>query len=294
MRKAFEVAGHQFTVSLPDGSGLWDLMGQYAPFACGDDGRAVFGLTLSDSLPDGECSCVYDPGPEPGETVVRLFRQGGDWVVEMTPDIGIPVCAKLWMSADCSEGRLVMLTDRPSLMLFAVNNSLMLQYAFRTAGLGVLEMHASVIRCGGKGYLFLARSGTGKRTHSQLWLKNIPGSFLLNDDNPVVAVGKDGAARVYGSPWSGKTPCYINESCPVGAFVQIRRCHGNRITPLSAVETYALIYSSSSGFKADRTMSDALHETMAKVVERTPGYVLDCRPDDEAALVCAAAVMGDR
>ena len=34
--------------------------------------------------------------------------------------------------------------------------------------------------------LFQGKSGTGKSTHSGLWLKHIPGCELLNDDNPIV------------------------------------------------------------------------------------------------------------
>lgn len=47
-----------------------------------------------------------------------------------------------------------------------------------------LSIHASAVVSDGKAYLFLGKSGTGKSTHARLWLKNIPGSHLLNDDNP--------------------------------------------------------------------------------------------------------------
>ena len=111
---------------------------------------------------------------------------------------------KLWANSDFTLSKLLIAC--PSESLFAINNALMLQYAFRTAGMNTLEMHASVIENGGKGYLFLAKSGTGKSTHSKMWLRNIPDSHLLNDDNPIVRVLEDGSVRVYGSPWSGKTP----------------------------------------------------------------------------------------
>lgn len=37
----------------------------------------------------------------------------------------------------------------------------------------------------------------------------------MNDDNPVVRV-IDGEAMIYGSPWSGKTPCYRQVKAPLG------------------------------------------------------------------------------
>ena len=137
----------------------------------------------------------------------------------------------------------------------------------------------------------MARSGTGKSTHSSLWLEHVPGTELMNDDNPVVRVWPDGRVIAYGSPWSGKTPCYRNVEAPVGAFVRIRRCPENKITPLSLLESYALVYSSSSGFKADRSIADGLHASIEKAVTTVPCYVLDCRPDKEAAMVSSSELL---
>ncbi len=53
--------------------------------------------------------------------------------------------------------------------------------------------------------MFLGESGTGKSTHSRMWLENIEGSTLLNDDAPAVRISADGTTA-YGTPWSGKTP----------------------------------------------------------------------------------------
>lgn len=69
-------------------------------------------------------------------------------------------------------------------------------------------MHASVVATEtGKGYLFLGKSGTGKSTHTGLWLQQFSDCHLLNDDNPIVHVDSLGKqATVFGSPWSGKNP----------------------------------------------------------------------------------------
>ena len=129
--------------------------------------------------------------------------------------------------------------------------------------------------------MFLGKSGTGKSTHSSLWLKYLEGSELLNDDNPILRVGEDGVARVYGSPWSGKTPCYKNDSVPVGAIV--RQYPENRIARNSIVEAYAAVYPSCSGFRAVKEMADGMHSTIEKVVLSVPCYTLDCLPDEAAA-----------
>ncbi|MBR0532796.1 MAG: hypothetical protein IJJ96_09320, partial [Bacteroidales bacterium] len=176
--------------------------------------------------------------------------------------------------------------------VFCVNNALMLMYAFRTAGLDTIEIHASCTVCEGKGFLFLGKSGTGKSTHSRLWLKNVPGAWLLNDDNPVIRI-MDGVPRVYGTPWSGKTPCYINDDYPVGAVVRINRAPHDAIHRMGLVEGFASLYSSSSGLRALKPIADGLFNTVSSVVQKVPCYMMDCLPDDEAALVCSKEVLGN-
>ena len=163
----------------------------------------------------------------------------------------------------------------------------MVLFAFATATLGTLEMHASVVANSGKAYLFLAKSGTGKSTHSRLWLENVPGTELVNDDNPVMRVSQDGKVTVYGSPWSGKTPCYRNVSFPAGALVRIRRAPENRIERLPLVQAYASLSASCSGFRAEKSIADGLHATVASVVGSVPCFVLDCLPDAQAAIICS-------
>ena len=59
----------------------------------------------------------------------------------------------------------------------------------------------------------------------------------------------DGTARVYGSPWSGKTPCYKNMEVPAGAVVRIRQAPYNKIERLSGIQAYASLMASASSFR---------------------------------------------
>jgi hypothetical protein len=142
----------------------------------------------------------------------------------------------------------------------------------------------------GKGYLFLGKSGTGKSTHSQLWINNIEGCELLNDDNPVLRFDENGKTRVYGSPWSGKTPCYRNLDYPVGAIVDLHQAKENKIRRLSIVEAYAMMYVSSSGIRFLKQLADGIHDTTEKIVCSVPCYSLDCLPNAEAAFLCYKTV----
>lgn len=276
---------------MPDGHPLWPCLTQYGPFVTEPVSDPLFTVELVDSLPELELKPLFVNEPEDeGQPRLDLYTSPEGMVIEMAPISTAPVCSRLLATRDYRHGRLLITRRNKFSALFSINNALMLLYAFCSAPYMTLEMHSSVISNSGLGYMFLGKSGTGKSTHSSLWLKHIEGSELMNDDNPVIRVGDDGVVRVYGSPWSGKTPCYRNVEAPVGAIVRIRQAKHNTITPQSTLEAYASIYSSCSGFKADPAMADGLHRTMEHIVLNVPCYVLDCLPDEEAARVCANEV----
>lgn len=292
--RLFRVAEHDFSLVMPEDFPAWDTLKAYEPFALGGTSDPVFSVEATSEPwtfmgePAYEDECEDKDMPR-----IEVYRtEGGEWQFRMSINHYSPICCVLDASKDLKKG-LAHVSGTPSTVMYGINNSLMLLYALNTASLGTLEMHSSVIMCKGKAFLFLAKSGTGKSTHSSLWLKHIEGSELMNDDNPIVRVKEDGSVIAYGSPWSGKTPCYRNISAPVGAMVRIRRAPFDKITRLSIPEAYASVYSSSSGLKFEANMVDGLHDTFAKIAISTPCYVLDCLPDEMAARVCAAEVLGD-
>ena len=170
---------------------------------------------------------------------------------------------------------------------FVVNNFLMMIYTFATAERGTLMVHASVIRYEGRGYLFLGKSGTGKSTHTRLWLKHIEGSRLLNDDNPVVALDpKTGEATVYGTPWSGKTPCYKNLEFPVAGMVRLRQASANRFYRCEDVDAFIALLPGCSVINRDERLYSALCEILIRLCGEVQVGLLDCLPDSEAAFLC--------
>jgi hypothetical protein len=177
--------------------------------------------------------------------------------------------------------------------LFGLNNGLMVMYTLATACRRTALFHSSVVSYRGRGYMFLGQSGTGKSTHSSLWLKHIAGTQLVNDDNPVVRLLDDGSVWVYGSPWSGKTPCYRNVSLPVGAIVRLSQAPFNRISPLRGIEAYAALVPSISGKRWDKRQAEGLHETEDLLAQRVGMWHLECLPDEDAALLCCKTVSHD-
>jgi len=291
MIKTYNVAGHGFSLDLPDDLKIWDLLSNYAPFEV-EAADVVFDVKVVSALDEKESELVYSQcdEDEPGMPRIDLFKFDGGWYVDLYITSAAPLAARVQCDSTFSHALLRLEGKSERLKLYGINNAMMLMYAFRTIGLCTLEMHASVTVKDGKAYLFLGKSGTGKSTHSRQWLENIEDTWLLNDDNPVVRTFPDGTVMVYGTPWSGKTPCYKNEKAEVGAVVLIRQCPENKINQMSLPEAYATIYSSTSGFKADEDMNDGLYNAISSFVVNVPCFILDCRPDREAAMVCYSAV----
>lgn len=168
---------------------------------------------------------------------------------------------------------------------FAINNFLMLLFAFASAPQQTLLIHASSVTAEGQGYVFLGKSGAGKSTHSKLWIENISNSELLNDDNPILRL-ENGALYIYGSPWSGKTPCYKNSKYPVKAIVRLEQADQNEIIRQKAVHAFASLYPSCSKLIQKQNIHSAIQNNIIRIVESTPIYKLKCLPTKEAAIYC--------
>ena len=284
----YKVAQHTFVVAMPDGEqGI--TLPSYEPFAVEADGvkDLLFSLTIDDAFyPSEKGELIGDF--ECGAADFGVYRLAdGSYQMLISPPYG-DYCGLLQTAPDFRVATIAT-RGEDTLRTFAVNNALMLMYAFAAADKGTLLVHSSVIKNSGKGYLFLGKSGTGKSTHSSLWLKHIEGSELLNDDNPVIRIYPDEIV-VFGSPWSGKTPCYKNDSAPIGAFVQIKQEPENRIQRNHPLQAFAVLLPSMSAMKWDKHIYNSICDSVGRLIERTPLYTLGCRPDQEAAEVCHAEV----
>ena len=165
---------------------------------------------------------------------------------------------------------------------FGINNTLMIAFAFSSAYHSTLMMHSSVIKKDGRGYMFLGKSGTGKSTHSSLWLKHIEGTELLNDDNPILRI-IDGKAIVFGTPWSGKTPCYKQDYAPVGGIVMLEQKPFNHIDKENVVTALTSMLCSCSIMIWDKPSYNALMNTISNIITLVGIHHLGCLPDKAAA-----------
>ena len=157
---------------------------------------------------------------------------------------------------------------------------------------GFSAVHSSTIVVDGRAVMFLGESGTGKSTHTRLWRENIAGATLLNDDSPFIGL-KDDQVMVYGSPWSGKTPCYKNQNYPLHAIVRLSQAPYNKITRQRSIFAIgALLPSLPPALLHDRELESLLHDILSAVISRVPLYHLECLPDADAAFTSYNALYG--
>lgn len=253
------------------------------------EGTFFFNLLVDDSLrpyPKDERKRIrtFDTGN--GDTIVDKLDNGGyQYIIK---DINGADCCLLQTNKDFSDCRCA-LNGNHNMRCFGLNNALMLIFAFAGSKRETLLIHASLVRQNGYGYAFIAKSGTGKSTQVSMWLRYLKGCDLMNDDNPIIRI-IDGEAYIFGSPWSGKTPCYRNVKAKLGAITRIDRADNNWVEDLKPIEAFASLLPSCSSMKWDQDIFNNICDTITKLVETQRICTLHCLPNKEAAIVCQEAI----
>lgn len=286
-KKLYRVGGHLLEIQFKDDRNDESLIPSFRPFvveAPEEGEEPLFVLTVDDGFRyEGERDEVGQFDGSGNNYGVYQLPDGG-YFIEMSNPEG-ELCGTLYADKTFRTCTTTLLREGMVNRNFALNNSLMMAYAFAAADKQTVLLHASVIRKDGRGYLMTAPSGTGKSTHTYLWYKNIPGCDLMNDDNPVVRI-VDQVPIIYGTPWSGKTPCYRNIQAPVGAIVRIQQRKRNEIRRMKPVESLAQLLPAASSMKWDERIYLNICETLSDIIRLVPIYELGCLPDAEAAWLC--------
>ena len=157
---------------------------------------------------------------------------------------------------------------------------------------GIILFHGSAIAVDGEVYLFTAKSGTGKSTHTRLW-REVFGDrcVMINDDKPLISVN-DGCVTVYGTPWNGKHRLGTNASAPLRAICILERGEKNVIREEPAFSTFPEILSQTYRFSdvSGMTKTLGLLDKMLKIIKV---YRLRCNMDREAAEVSYNGMKGN-
>ncbi len=144
--------------------------------------------------------------------------------------------------------------------------------------------HGSVVAVDGQGYLFTAKSGTGKSTHTGLW-RQVFGdrAVMVNDDKPLIQITDEGVF-VCGTPWKGKHKLGANLRVPLKGICILTRAEENVIRPLSAAEAMPMLIQQTYR-PADPVALSKTLTLLRQLTERTGLYRLGCNMDPQAALV---------
>lgn len=152
-----------------------------------------------------------------------------------------------------------------------------------------LLFHGSAICLDGEGYLFTARSGTGKSTHTRLW-REVFGdrAFMVNDDKPLLKVTA-GGVLVCGTPWDGKHHLSTNTTVPLKAVCMLHRGKENEIHPVSPAEALPALLEQC--YRPERTEAFLRTLTLLNTLSGTVAfYRMHCNMSAEAAAVAHAAM----
>ncbi len=146
-----------------------------------------------------------------------------------------------------------------------------------------MMLHSSCVEKDGFAYLFSARSGTGKSTHTHLWLKNIPGTRIINDDKPALLYEND-MWYACGTPFSGKTDENVNTKIPVRAITFLHRSETNQLKRLSPMQAVSMLLEQTIN-PVDRTLAEKMLDLSDLLLTKIPVFSLGCNMNDDAAVV---------
>ena len=146
-----------------------------------------------------------------------------------------------------------------------------------------MMLHSSCVEKDGFAYLFSARSGTGKSTHTHLWLKNLEGTRIINDDKPAL-ICEDGKWYACGTPFSGKTDENLDVKIPVRAITFLHRSETNSVKRIPPFQAVGLLIEQTIK-PADKTLAESMLEKVDKLLREVPVFSLGCNMEDEAATV---------
>ena len=146
-----------------------------------------------------------------------------------------------------------------------------------------LMLHSSAVVVDGYAYLFSADSGTGKSTHTNLWLEKFGDkAFIINDDKP--AIRKiDGEWDVFGTPWCGKNNTNKNAKAKLGAIVFLERSEENWIEEENIKDAIPKFFRQTTRKLNVEKNMDTVLKTMEKVLSEVPIYNMGCNISEDAA-----------
>lgn len=147
---------------------------------------------------------------------------------------------------------------------------------------GIL-LHSSCVVVDGYAYAFSADSGTGKSTHTQLWLKHFGDrAYILNDDKPAIRI-IDNKVYACGTPWSGKYDYSTPKIVPLAGICFLERSDDNWIKKADTSKAVFNIFSQTVRRLGPNAM-EKLFDVLEDIFSKVPIWELGCNISDDAVL----------
>ena len=156
------------------------------------------------------------------------------------------------------------------------------QFYWRLIDHGGMMLHSSAVMVDGRVYLFSAPSGTGKSTHTALWLQYLgERAQIINDDKPAIRVIGE-KAYVYGTPLSGKTDQNRNVRGELAGIAVVKRAKENQIRRLNNKEAIFALLDQTPRSRIEKRV-ERLFQVIETLIQTIPIYELSCNMELEAA-----------
>ncbi len=147
---------------------------------------------------------------------------------------------------------------------------------------GIL-LHSSCVVVDGYAYAFSADPGTGKSTHTDLWLKHFgERAHILNDDKPAIRI-INGRVYACGTPWSGKYDYSTPEIVPLAGICFLQRSDTNWIRKAETTKAVYNIFSQTARQISAEKMEN-LFDILEEIFSKVPIWELGCNISEEAVL----------
>lgn len=145
---------------------------------------------------------------------------------------------------------------------------------------GGLILHASCVEHQGEAIVFTAPSGTGKSTQAELW-KNCRSARIINGDRIALRIG-DRGVEARGIPFAGSSNIAEPVCLPLRAIVCLAQAPQTTIDRLSGAKAFRLLWEGVSVNIWNRDDVAQCSQTVARVAQQVPIWLLACTPDESA------------
>ena len=150
-------------------------------------------------------------------------------------------------------------------------------------------LHGSAVAVNGQGYLFSAKSGTGKSTHVRFWQQLLgQEALIINDDKPFFRITPT-EILVCGSPWNGKHGLDTNIAVPLKGICFLRRGSENRIWKPDVQDARTLLRANGCP-PLDPVKQARYFSLLDTLAARTALWSMECTKDPLAARIAYEAM----